>query len=393
MLTVELAKAIVDKLMSVLGKNINLMDERGVIIASGSPDRVGTLHEGAAHAIEQKKTFEIWANDVCEMQGVLPGINVPIKFEERVVGAVGITGEPDDVRNYAQLIRYTTELMLEQSSLKEQFHMQERAREIYLQDLLSGNWGSDQDLFIHRGSLFNLDLKLPRTAVTFQLSAKYGYTGATSSLIQHHMNRVIAASKSCFSQPDQLSGFTGAGHFVILSLEKPDRLLRSSIEQTLSLIQYDEGGKVIVGIGNTGCGLEGFRQSYEQSLAAIKLGQIFYPNKQVFYYNRLQVEDAVFGINAEFRVNLYRSILGSLLNNEDGDGGNRYNAELLYTLEQFYLQGMSLQKTAKALFLHRNTLTHRLNKIKALTGLDPKSFVDAFKLKLALLCYRLDKRL
>ena len=43
--------------------------------------------------------------------------------------------------------------------------------------------------------------------------------------------------------------------------------------------------------------------------------------------------------------------------------------------------------------LHRNTLTHRLNKIKALTGLDPKSFVDAFKLKLALLCYRLDKRL
>jgi len=46
MLTVELARAIVDKLMSVLGKNINLMDERGVIIASGNPTGWDTSRRG-----------------------------------------------------------------------------------------------------------------------------------------------------------------------------------------------------------------------------------------------------------------------------------------------------------------------------------------------------------
>lgn len=386
MLTAELANTIVNKLMSVLGKNINLMDQNGVIIASGVPDRVGTLHEGAAYAVRQRKPFEIRVNDIGEMRGVQPGINVPVEFEGRVVGVVGITGEPSDVRNYAQLVRYTAELMLEQSSLKEQFHMQQRAREIYLQDLLSGNWGHDQALFNHRGSLFNLNMKLPRTAITFQYQPHYP---ERRSSIQYHMNSIIAAYKLSFSQPEQLSGFTGAGYFVVLSPGKSASLLQSSIDQTLKLLQNENADRVIVGIGNTACGLEGLKQSYEQSLTAIKLGKLFYPGEPLFYYSHLQTEDAVSKIKREIRNDLYRSILGPLLNSEDKSRDGRYNQELLQTLEQFFLQEMSLQKTAQALFIHRNTLTHRFNKIKMMTGLDPKRFEDAFKLKLALLCYRL----
>ena len=91
MLTRQLAQAIVGKLMSVLGKNINIMDQQGNIMASGDESRVNTFHQGAAQAVKDRKVLEVWADNVRDMEGVRPGINVPIEFEGKVVGVVGIT--------------------------------------------------------------------------------------------------------------------------------------------------------------------------------------------------------------------------------------------------------------------------------------------------------------
>ncbi|WDC84781.1 sugar diacid recognition domain-containing protein [Caloramator sp. mosi_1] len=55
MLTKEDYQKIVNRLMSILGKNINIMDVDGVIIASGDENRIGTLHEGAKEAANRKE--------------------------------------------------------------------------------------------------------------------------------------------------------------------------------------------------------------------------------------------------------------------------------------------------------------------------------------------------
>lgn len=64
MLTQELAGAIVNRLMPVLGKNINIMDGKGYIIASGEAKRLGSFHEGAAQVIGLERPLEIVHNDV-----------------------------------------------------------------------------------------------------------------------------------------------------------------------------------------------------------------------------------------------------------------------------------------------------------------------------------------
>ncbi|MBA7514082.1 Carbohydrate diacid regulator [subsurface metagenome] len=59
-ITHQLAQDIVDKTMSILGKNINIMDEKGVIIGSGDKSRLNQFHEGAAQVIKEGKKLEIY---------------------------------------------------------------------------------------------------------------------------------------------------------------------------------------------------------------------------------------------------------------------------------------------------------------------------------------------
>ena len=95
-------------------------------------------------------------------------------------------------------------------------------------------------------------------------------------------------------------------------------------------------------------------------------------------------------IPAGQRSNFAASILADLY----GDAGSTksmYKGELLSTLAAFLRYNLSIKDTAAALFIHRNTLLHRLKKISAVTGLNPADFNDAFKLKLAMLFEDLNK--
>src|SRR5690554_5011572 len=99
-LTKELAQKIVDNTMDVLGKNINIMDHNGIIIGSGNKNRIDNYHEVANRVIESGKTYIIRDDMEKEFQGVKEGINLPIKFQEKIMGVVGITGDADEVTGY-----------------------------------------------------------------------------------------------------------------------------------------------------------------------------------------------------------------------------------------------------------------------------------------------------
>lgn len=82
--------------------------------------------------------MEIYTSDVGVLQGVKPGVNLLITFGGKIVGVVVISGEPEEIRSGGELVRVTVELMLEQLVLKEQLSLETRARESFLNDLLSG---------------------------------------------------------------------------------------------------------------------------------------------------------------------------------------------------------------------------------------------------------------
>lgn len=113
----ELAQKIVDVVIPLIHCNVNIMDERGIIIGSGDKQRIGHIHPIAKQVIETPnigRNFSLIVNntDNQDNENMLPGVNLPIFFNNRVVGVVGVTGEPNKIIQQTKLIQYTVELLV-----------------------------------------------------------------------------------------------------------------------------------------------------------------------------------------------------------------------------------------------------------------------------------------
>lgn len=93
-----LSQSIVDRAMTIIEGNVNVMDHTGVIIASGEAARLGQLHEGALLALSRKGLVEIDAALAQPLDAVRPGVNLPLSVNGRIVGCIGLTGVYEDYR-------------------------------------------------------------------------------------------------------------------------------------------------------------------------------------------------------------------------------------------------------------------------------------------------------
>ncbi|WP_296970103.1 sugar diacid recognition domain-containing protein [Tepidanaerobacter sp. EBM-38] len=97
-ISTELANRIVDIISSLTGNNVNVMDDKGIIIATRQKHRLGTVHEGARKIMNMEADFvSITEEDAEKMEGVMPGYNGPIELDGRRIGCIGITGDPERV--------------------------------------------------------------------------------------------------------------------------------------------------------------------------------------------------------------------------------------------------------------------------------------------------------
>ena len=110
----DLAQDIVDRAMAILPYNVNVMDSQGLILGSGEPERINTRHEGAQLVLANGRVVEIDAQTAKCLKGVQPGINLPLLLDQRLIGVLGLTGEPELLRTYAELVRMTAEMLVGQ---------------------------------------------------------------------------------------------------------------------------------------------------------------------------------------------------------------------------------------------------------------------------------------
>lgn len=95
----ELAQKTVEMLHNITGMNVNVMGEGGEIIATIQKERLGTIHEIAKRIIDGKiESSSTTLEEANSLNGVLPGCNGPIKFNNKIIGCIGLTGDPNIVR-------------------------------------------------------------------------------------------------------------------------------------------------------------------------------------------------------------------------------------------------------------------------------------------------------
>ena len=111
----QLAQQIVDTLKTICNHNINFIDVQGRISASTDPARVGSYHDGGREAARLGKIVTIEAD--APDRDVRRGINMPIRFHGDTVAVIGITGDPEEVRKYADLAQRLTLLLLREHEI------------------------------------------------------------------------------------------------------------------------------------------------------------------------------------------------------------------------------------------------------------------------------------
>ncbi len=138
MLYNEIAEKFITKLTAYTKYNINIMDDRGVIIASRNPERVGTFHEAAFDIIKNNREIVHVSQDD-RMLGTKPGVNLPLHHHNRVIGVIGVTGDPEEVHPIALIVKMSMETMLDYEYQREQSKKRQSQKEHFVYRLISGN--------------------------------------------------------------------------------------------------------------------------------------------------------------------------------------------------------------------------------------------------------------
>ena len=124
--------------------------------------------------------------------------------------------------------------------------------------------------------------------------------------------------------------------------------------------------------------LKDLSRSYKEARMAMDVGRIFYAGKRVISYNELGIGRLIY----QLPPNLCRMFIQEIF--ESGEM-TEFDQEILTTINTFFDNNLNVSETARQLFVHRNTLVYRIEKLQKSTGLDIRTFEDAMTLKIALM--------
>ncbi|NQE00078.1 sugar diacid recognition domain-containing protein, partial [Staphylococcus xylosus] len=132
-LTEEVATLIVEETAKRTKSNINIMNFNGKIIASFDKSRIGSIHEGACKVLACEQMVILTKKDCEKLKGTQPGINLPIIFQDEIVGVIGITGDPKALLYVADLVKMSTELLLYQNYFTYELEGHIRSQELFIE--------------------------------------------------------------------------------------------------------------------------------------------------------------------------------------------------------------------------------------------------------------------
>lgn len=166
---------------------------------------------------------------------------------------------------------------------------------------------------------------------------------------------------------------------VIDEMDESDLIqLGAAIEDT---ILSETSIKSYIGIGQVKSSIYGIRESYKEAIKAMDVGRTFEPNNRVFYYDTLLLERFLSEVPVNISEKYYKHIF-------HGEVNKVLNDEMIATIEKFFENNLNLSETSRQLYIHRNTLVYRLDKIQKTLGLDLRNFHDAVTFKIMMMLER-----
>lgn len=351
----ELAERLIGKLVSYMDYNVNLMDEKGIIIASTDKGRVGSFHE-IAYNIMKKSQDIVEVEDNDGFLGVRSGINMALEFEHKKIGVVGVTGDPNQVRNVALVVRMAVESMLEYEIAKEQAQRHKSTKDKFLNDLLYEE-EADRDNLEREAEMLGYQDNRIRIPMMVTVPGQAGLKELLPILksSSHYTKQDILT----VTRDEKLLMFAGVPGSLEHIFNNYKYLAGEYLSEFLAAMRV-QGKECSVYVGSLQSNFLNYRYSYRQCLwlerhvKAAGIGVYFYDHIDEYLKSQIPIMELhkIFGT---FQVKL----------------DEEFKKSFIKHIGTLYQNNYNLEASSKALFIHKNTMAFRLDKIKNLLGINP----------------------
>ncbi len=154
--------------------------------------------------------------------------------------------------------------------------------------------------------------------------------------------------------------------------------LRALASMIVDNIHAEAMVRVRVGYGNRVNNLQDIAKSYQEAKMALEVGHIFYAEKETIAYSCLGIGRLIY----QLPMSLCEMFIQEVFGDEVPD---IFNEETTTTIQKFFENNLNISETARQLYVHRNTLVYRLERLQKIIGLDIRKFDDAMTFRIAMM--------
>jgi len=349
----RLFQGIIHQMTDTVDRTIGVIDETGAIIACSELQKIGETRQ------EAKDELSYTTETVCAGGYTYRPVGQGTKWEY----AAFIEGEDKMAEKMASILAIS--LANIKNLYDEKYDRNSFVKNIILDNILPS------DIYIKSKELrFNTE----ESRVVFLIKFLTKTEVLPFDAVQHifpdkSKDYIISVGEHDIVLVKELSG--GADTKKIEKMAK-------SIADTLNSEFY---AKVTIGIGTVVANIKDLARSYKEAQVALEVGKVFDNEKNIVSYENLGIGRLIY----QLPTTLCEMFLQEVF--KDGSLDN-LDRETLLTIQCFFENNLNVSETSRKLFVHRNTLVYRLEKIRKLTGLDLREFDHAITFKVALMVRR-----
>lgn len=353
-------QSVIMQMKDASNRLIGVIDGEGNVIAASEPSGLGDRWEDAAHRL----------NATSELVTVTEGktFKALASWSARFDYAVFVDGEDELAKSLC--VMACVALNGAKTSYEEKHDRGTFVKNIITDNILPG------DIYIHAKEL-HFVTDVPRAVFLIRQVGKVDVAAMDilqNMFVEKQQDYVISINETDIVLVRQVQPGTDGKELLKVA---------QSIEETLNSELFV---KTVIGIGTIANHIRELADSFKEAQTAIEVGKVFDTEKSVINYENLGLGRLIY----QLPTTLCEIFLSEVFKKNSIDS---LDQETLFTINKFFENNLNVSETSRKLFVHRNTLVYRLEKIKKITGLDLREFDHAIIFKVALMVKKyLDSR-
>ena len=349
MISNQILQDTIDGIKAITRIDLCVMDTEGKPLAS-------TLD-----AVEEyKEAVLVFAESLAESQALQGYQFFKVFDENQLEYIILVKGETDDVYMVGKMAAFQVQNLL--IAYKERFDKDNFIKNLLLDNLLL------VDIF-NRAKKLHIEMNARRVVYIVETS-KEKDNGALETV----RSMFAGGNKDFITAVDEKN--------IIIVKEIKDKDTYEDLEKTaqviVDMLNTEAMARVRVAFGTIIKDIKEVSRSYKEAKMALDVGKIFYSDKKVMAYSNLGIGRLIYQLPLPLCKMFIKEIF-------DDNTPDNFDEETLTTINKFFENNLNVSETSRQLYIHRNTLVYRLDKLQKSTGLDLRVFEDAITFRIALM--------